>query len=586
VLALFILLPWVAARHRHPAEAWSVTAMYREMEAVHPAMIAAIGQPTLGETADHEHAGQGVRGFPMASTAPHGLGYALFGAPGYLVADLAMAGGYLVVLRWLLHILGLGAGPATAVALLLACRVAVPLSNLCGDQVPTFWGERLPRPFNTEVYATAVLALLVALVRWPQLRTSRWLWALLGLGLAVTLQGEPYWVVPLGCAAGLLLGWSLLHRSASWPVALWWVGGGLLTGAPFLLQRLTAHPDVARRLGVFPLRLAELPWPWELYARSGPWVASLQVVVVLGLCLGLWRRWRGSWPGRLAGAAALLVILAAVAPWLQVGLTGTAIQLYHYEDILCRCLSLALVGLAVAAASRISATWRLHRTLGLLLLGLLLAGRFALDVPHALNRPDSASIAFAHRTGADVGAGYREDFAALTAILAREHADGARVLATLDTQVNGWWVGFLPGACTLLPDPCFSTLDDRTLERRLMQYASIMGYAPAEFAALIREPCVLLYQLGSGKYQSGKAFRFDPADPGPAHARRFTDPWGLYLPAAEAARLTAAYDAGGTTADRCDLIVTDTAETHRPAAQVFTEAWRNRRFAVWRRNRM
>lgn len=546
-------------------------------------MIAAIGQPTLGETADYEHADTGVRAFPMASTLPHGIGQALFGAPGYLVADVVVAACYLGLLRWLLLIAGCGARTAAVAALMLAGQVAAPLANLFGNQLPSFWGPRLPRPFVTEIYVTAVLALLLALVRWPALRASALVWAMVGAGLALIVQGEPFWAIPLGCAATALLAGSVLRQHTNWRAAACWLAGGLIVGAPFFVQRLCSHPDVARRLGVFPLHLAHLPWPWEFYARSGPWLACLQIISVLLVAMFAWFRWRGQWRGTVAAASAALVVLATAAPWIQVGLTGTAIQLYHYEDILCRCLSLALLGLAVGVTSDWARYWRDRSTFVIVVAAVLMLTRVSLDTVRALQRPATASIAFEHRGPANDGSGYRADFAALAAVLASQPAE-VRVLATLDTQVNGWWVGFRTGACALLPDPCFSTLDDQTLERRLMQYVRTLGYDPAAFTALIQEPEVLLYQLGSGKYQSTKAYQFDPRDPGPATGRRFTDPWGLYLPAAEVARLGAAYAAGSATHDRCDLIVCDPAETHRPDPQLFTEIWKNHRFSVWRRS--
>src|SRR5262249_22758251 len=157
-------------------------------------MAAALGRLELGESMLFERAGQGISSFPIVSIAPHALSLALFGAYGFLVADLLIYLAYYFAVVGLLRIARIPTLLRNAVALVLVCGGA-NFQYLLAKLGPSWswdffrswdlmfwvWGERFPRPFVSELFLLAALAAALWLIQSRRNLSRPRNWALAGL---------------------------------------------------------------------------------------------------------------------------------------------------------------------------------------------------------------------------------------------------------------------------------------------------------------------------------------------------------------------------------------------------------------------
>src|SRR5262245_47495679 len=95
---------WIASLLRLPEASWAEIAIYRSQgdNQIYP-VISALSRLNLGDPTDSLHYGEGTTGGQVIVLFPYALAYALFGAPGYLIADVMLSWLYFLVVVILLR---------------------------------------------------------------------------------------------------------------------------------------------------------------------------------------------------------------------------------------------------------------------------------------------------------------------------------------------------------------------------------------------------------------------------------------------------------------------------------------------------
>src|SRR5262249_26456003 len=153
-------------------------------------MIAALARREEGEAILHEKAGTGISSFPIVSIAPHAACVALFGTAGFVVADILVTLAFYAVVLLFLSAVRIASPWRECLALFLVCGGSEVQYRLMRASVPSLWeffvswdltfwvwGERVPRPFVSELFLLLALTFLLKLIwsRAAMCRVRTWL---------------------------------------------------------------------------------------------------------------------------------------------------------------------------------------------------------------------------------------------------------------------------------------------------------------------------------------------------------------------------------------------------------------------------
>jgi hypothetical protein len=595
VPGLSVALYWILSVAA--GESLSVAAIYRYGDYTYFPSLAGLAQFSMGESLAFEHLGEGVRSFPLPSLLVHGLAFGVFGPIGLVLADVGVAVAVYFAARRLFLASGLSVPTALILTLVVSCALLGwdgPLHQADRTQPIHLWGLRFPRPFLTDLFLMLCvgsgLRILVGGER------SRREWAVLGLWFGCLLQSRFYSAGTVGLWIGLVIPLLALRPSqvAVTVRGLLAFGGvAATTCLPFLIQRLSEHPDIPVRLGAFEVDRLRPLFLWE---ATPPvlWASAFGLAVA---ALVFWaappkRRERiGATASLLAMAGLSLIALPA-----SIVLLGQTIQPYHFQHEVSTFKSLLLL-VSVGHVLDVAATWlerwrpssvRLLRPLVVaaavtcLVLGVRLHGKWMTMSTHM--RPEFAEYAAPN---------YRDAFRELTTELSRERYADARVLGTLDIQVLDWWSLF-GGMHVLAPDAFGSSLGDDESEERLLRLLAELGASEQHVWKIIHNRTVLAFFLGGTKYQFNAAHTFAPIEDYPPRTqavRARISPlfsWHLVMPTSEAKRLIERYRQlrEGVGELHLDVIVLGPGPLDRglaPSPDRFSVRFRNEMFRVYQR---
>ena len=374
-LGLVVLLSqryWISAMVQHPGEPLSVLAITKAGDIEYYPMIAALAHLRLGEQVVYEHVGSGLSSFPVWSMAPHAIAVALFGTPGFIVADVFVYLAFYACLLALFKAARIGSPWRECLALFLIAggneiefwvfRQMLPsVWRFVNQWDLTFWlwGERIPRPFVSELYLVIVLFAFLRLVRSKRAMSQTRNWALLGIGLAALLQGDLHGAIELSflVAPVALYGlWRLGERRGRIVRGLAVLAGaGIACSALFLVQRLAEHPDVAGRLGIFPIgrldpKFAEV-YPLRRLAPVALALCASGAAVMFGS-----RRIDRPFKLRVLVLLAMANVLACFALPLSALILGQGVQVYHFVD---RFMHIRAYSVIISAVWLIDGVYRL-----------------------------------------------------------------------------------------------------------------------------------------------------------------------------------------------------------------------------------
>ena len=263
-IAVAGLLPWAFAQHKFPDEPIEVTSLYRSAggEIEYYPLIAELAEGTTKGTTIKEHEGTITRSFPNTTVAIHALGLALFGAWGLGVGDVVIGWIYFAVVFVFCRTLRMSPYASFVAAMFLSLRIPEALYGL-GLPGPWrvfggIWTSRLPRPIMTEpLFLLAIIATMQLLFAKDPAKPRYWF--LLGLTYGIPIHGDIHAAIILALASPLLL---ILLRRMALRDFIRGVGVSILPYIalliPFVLKRVNEHPDIALRLGVFPVNRLQL----------------------------------------------------------------------------------------------------------------------------------------------------------------------------------------------------------------------------------------------------------------------------------------------------------------------------------------
>ncbi len=585
--------PWVISTALFPHDPAAVHVIYRSPmgDIEYFPEINALGRGVLGEHAVYELQNEGVMSFPMASLVPHAIGTAIFGNYwGYVWADVAVTLAFFLLFREWCRLFSASDGWANFIAAIFACGLPDIYVNL--GQI---WGQRLPRPFVSDLYFIAGITLLTWMTWKPE--RMRLLWAWLGIGaiFALCLQSFIYYMPVLVLAVGYSVITWVSQNFREMATAFSRIGTALLLFVvliiPFLCQRAFESPDAQGRLGVFPVDRWTI-WMSPIWRDpEGTFLLGTYCVIMLGILNVFAKRLRmPPVPWRLIFLMAALQFGALLAMPLTATLTGKLIQPYHFLTVsrsIQTCLLVALISYIVGG---LIPRFKLARVFAAALLAIsfciVTKREIAADVAIRHLRPDIYT---------PPGPGYHEAFANLVRELDRDIYKDDKVAATTDHQVYSYWVGFHRGFA-FFPDNFLTTLSDRQIEDRLLWFGREEGLDADSLARFLNQKATMVFWLGSDLYQCSPVYQKDPlSDYQPTDvARNFDHPpdlgsFALALPNSVVLRLQDRYAQIKASPEserpRLDLIILAADQKHYPLpdpdSSLYRLTYHDEYFRVW-----
>lgn len=606
---------WLSTFWFEPHLPLDLAALYRpEGDTQYVALVANLARGQLGESALYESFGTGLQAFPLGTMALHVLSVALLGTAGFLVADALSGLFYYWSVSLLLANFGLPPAYARIISLCTAGGATVEWVNwlikksLLPPMQLVFWGGRLPRPIVSEIPLVLTIALCAALVRFPDARGSRWVWAAWGASLAWLVQGDIHGAAGLGLFSGPVLLVAALQlkkwRAAGLRLGIA-LGALLICLLPFFAQNLTTDFEVTRRWGAFPLPRFNPPSQLE-----ENWPRVLQALGIVGACfvvrLMFERTLRARFPRppEAPGAVgqALLLVGLALAAWLMmpafVMVTGKGLQLYHFPDRLVRILSYTiLVALGLSAHALITTLLACVRpfirpkkpelfalAVGLACTCVTLRAQFTVH-----------TISYGPPRGGFPGTGaYKDDFTELTRRLLTNEFAEAKVLGTFDHATMLWWVGFKPGF-VLTPDPFLTSRPDAELEERFVALAKEVQISDHKFAEIAKNTTSHIFYISCAKYNASPLYRlseerdYTKEQLSQIQAANLLSGFNLQIPRSAVQRLKTLYGGPREHWDRYkkpDVIVVnrhDRTYGYAPAQDRYELILQNSTFELWKR---
>lgn len=608
---------WFFSFWHYPNDPLSVAVLYRGSDdMIYYPFVKALSDCTIEESVVYEYAGSGVRSYPFLPLLVHAGLFRFFGPAAFVIGE---------VLFTLLYYL-------LAVTLLRACGVSQPLSRLVSFclitgilnftiTVPSpfahssttlyfdFWDRRFPRPLVSGPLLLGAILLLMKLCSPTDTLKSKSLWILFGIAAAVLPQADPYAAIVFFLAAGVafvfLLCTARHQRSEILKGMMLCIPAGMLTSLSLFIQRFMEHPDLPRRYGVFPIDR-----DFFLFEFQNAGVIAL--VVILAICLEILKH---SLPGSVTPAQArfsrllsLLCVSACFALPVSGFVLGKTIQPYHFalvsitfasygvliHALLLLQIAFARVQSSLSETGRCS-TERLMRALAILIItvGLLFN---MLSTFSTVRKSTHIRADFSEWEALQ---DYRRHFAALIRELQHKRYAACKVAALFDCQVSFWWLTF-GGDKLFLAEPFISTVSDREVESRYMNFCHLLGMTPDRFISFIRKPSILTFWFGHNKYQASRMYTFSPMeDYSPEDNNKIVSTpgveswqasWNNILPLSEQDRLRHQYEGEIIHSQRrLDLIILTRYEIDSglsPISDDFTLGFENPVFQVWVRKNL
>ena len=566
----------------YPDEAWSVSAMYRQInDTNYLPMTRALAEGLTGEYAYWEQQGESFMQFPVGSILLHAGLFKLAGISGLVVADVIIPFLFLLGMGVLLMQGGFSKERAIPLAALWMVGFT-PLLHLAhsglGLNLPLEGFEpRFPRPYVTEsLFMLNIAIFAVLLLRVQRFRLRHWLLA--GLLCGWLVQADFYAAVTVGFSWAIYLGAQIVLKrrplNAEIIRNVLIFGLGLILCLGFLVtQRLHVNEAVMSRFGFF-----DTPGGLWIFDHSKyVWVALLGLGVS-ALCVR----------NRASYLLSMLVILIASYIALPISslLLGQAIQTYHFLDQLEFSLSLVVFIWTVTLLQ----PW-LKKVSGSVLCMLALAALTCAVFTRQQEVRRESPINYYMKHSAVAGHAYRSDFSTLVDFLVDvESEERPLVLGSFDCQILDWWSAFKRSPIYL--GGAFYTLASQdVVDARLASFCRTVQVPRVRFAQLIHEPWVLARMLGDNYFHAYSQHTQAPIEQYPEE-KHFEiqegwvhDSWNLAMPLDHADRMLAMFDSELGSENELDVIVlsqTEVAEGFKPPEN-YRATFENTTFIVYQK---
>jgi hypothetical protein len=594
---------WLFAVWRHPGVPLNVLVMFRNGGGAHGD---ALTYPMITsflsahDTVVFESSSFGLQPSGVAGLLPYGVCYALFGIYGFIIADIIVKLLYYASLAGLLKTLGIRAEYlAESISAFFVANGREAIAALSTVVSGKLWiiflgGDmRIPRPFVTDVFFFGALALLL-LPYFRELRTIPYsVWVALGGLLSALMQGDITLFIVLGMALPFqvaLLLWKAFRDRGLRPriakaLALQWTAFAVVS-VPFVIQRLSEHPDFVIRVGLFPVARTSL-----LFSREGlPYFfcATAMAAGTWALLLVGPRRDRVQRTRPILALWAVAALGIAALP-VSSFLMGKAVQTYHFGLVLrfiCSLLIVLCAGHVVEAVAGYANSYprgqvvvRAGRRIAQVLvcvLSLYYATAVAWDQAEARGAPG---------------------FLAMANMLDANRREEWKVVGTLDPMVSWWWTAF-GGHYAYVPDCTRTPLADAQLEERFVSFCREVGMGTESFRQVLSDQQTIASWLGGLKYQAFRGYAIAPLEDYSERDRQWIrhhtseECWQrLSLPTTTVTRLTRLFEAARPISDdapRLDLIVLSNEPNLRnltPPPDRYELIYANETYRVWERKR-
>jgi hypothetical protein len=614
------LSPWIRTRLRFPDDSFDVSVIYRSHvgDIQYYPLIAELSRGSFTDETIKELKGTQILSFPTASMLPHALAFALFGAPGFMVADVVVAILYFSCVVAFFRVLGASWSASTIGSLFVSLSIPLELSILADlgplvTKLPILtrlWGLRIPRPFVSELFI--VLSFVVSLrimASNDRGRTAHWV--AIAAAYALLLQSDLHAAMIFAFASPFLLYGIVKQRGVSQTLygVVW--AGLLFTilASHFVLSRLTENPEIPIRWGVFALN--------RLGGFDRNWLRHLPQVCLTILSVYFTARLfdqnapksplESTHPLRRTMPYVLVLLLAAFfAKPLSILILGKTVQPYHFDDRMSRICTYFLVGVVLLWVD-----WGIQRfarrssfiqnrlgtataCLQAASLAVACAYVFLITFLYSGGRVDTAHLRSAYYIHtAESQPNYRRNFTELAAYLDKNVKPDA-VIATFDHEVYSWWMTFHEGYSYLV-EPFVSSASDEELESRLAALCRLLGMSTEQYLKFIQNDYVNTFFLGCAKYQASAWRRYSTLDDYTDEQKqtflKSRDVWNVAIPQSELRRLKTSYEASEAPgAEReLDVIVLSNFGPEKelaPPAENWTPAFENNAFRVYRARRI
>lgn len=602
---------WLVAQAYHPEEPLEAKAMYRVGDHQYFPGITQLARLQFGEAINYENLGERIRSSRMPAYFFHSLFYYLLGTKGFIAADAVVTLLYFSLVVALLRYAGITRVLANAAGLFIVCGlhryVNEFLSNIIGPerQVLWFWSFRLLRPFVTEMFFFAFLALVLDLVSKKQDRPMRFSWVGAGVCLALLVQTEFHLAIGLVLGLPALFVWTFIAGAKNkWPLLVGW-GSFLLAFLifmiPFFIQRLNESPDFPVRLGVF-----SVPRSRILYAFK-----PVRLLLALAFAaVGFSAIRYGSFAreeAKRGQAKKFLVILTVICFLANIALPVSAwilaktVHTGNFWEVFARISSLlflfsslyALEVIFEAMAKQLKkkgyGVKAVIPALGVMICLLSLLSTFFLNARLAKYE---GFFNYAYVKDPEIKIPhYRGSFSDLLVELSKKKYKRCEVLGTFDHQFFTWWVTFR-GGYSVLAEAFNTTRHDTEIEDRLMFFCRTLALSPAEFENFVDRWWFNYCWLGLFKYNATKAHTYAPIEEYSPEAREEIEQFNIWrtayitMPRGERNRLREKYLRYDYRKEkyRLDLIVLAKVPPFadlRPPDGEFRLVYQNQAFRVW-----
>lgn len=581
VVGLGALLPWYHTHSQFPDEPFDVSVLYRGHRSGDIQYFPLIAQLAHGSVTDgsvKEQDGTLLLNFPHATMLPHAMGVAALGPYGFPAADVVVAVCYFLLLVALLRTMGVSWTLSAVIGCCLALHLPVRLTahltlGPVGGEfpvIPSLWGLRIPRPFVAELFLVAGLLSALRLLTTDRSTWGHWL--LLAVSFGLQVQGDLHGAMIYALASPCVLFCLIRREGLSRTLRHFLLFGLILAAviAPFVVQRLAAHPDIAVRWGVMDMdRLAGFKIFWRQLAEPALVVA---LVIFTGLAYQLLRadedyiRAFREAIQRVWWLIFLLPVAAFSCLPISVLLLGKAVQPYHFSDRAERICGYLVIVLVAVWFDTLIRSWMGRITFpglkkfaehtasygAMLALVVCVCGYWTVFSRASKQSVDPVRRGYyAHVTSVEPS--YREAFAELTEHLRNEIRPDA-VVAGFDHQVFSWWLTFSDGYWFLV-EPFVSSIPDDELETRLSLLCRVLGMSSDDYIRFIQTPregpigghgYVNTFWLGLAKYQASRIYTFAPLDDYTEEQQQAILAsdyvWQKFIPQGELSRLKRRYD--------------------------------------------
>ena len=284
---LLSLAYWVVSIIHFPHEPSFVTHILarNQSDFVYHSLIRGFSDLTFSPTMTLEGGAEGTHGVSFLSLSIHALSVAIFGAYGYIVADIILFLGLFIALYLLLQNFSHDSSASALVAVMTLVSLFVVATYF--PEYTHVFSIRFPRPLVSSIFAIVCLRFMAELYSTPLNLCHHYQWAFLGCCLALLFQADPYLACSIWFTCAILFLRVFVRFSKLRPqflivtIKIIAICCGVLL--PFFIQQFRMTPEMAARIGLHSVRD---PFDYiKLYFSLAPDMTWWHLSIYVFLCV-------------------------------------------------------------------------------------------------------------------------------------------------------------------------------------------------------------------------------------------------------------------------------------------------------------